>query len=195
MILSVKNYSALLIIGSVMISCISSSNIQRKYNYQECAKNYKNDFAEVSEGLFRVPLKGDTLLLTQVIFKCTSSASYNLRTMYGYFGKWNSHTVTNNSPKPLLIWYDIDLFSEGNKYNIITFGDEVSKHNIFTSFMIFNENHEDLLLDNAFKNKCQVFFANNIRFNKNKSSDFFEDYLKDFLPKYWEKYKKDKKIN
>lgn len=173
-----------------MISC-SSSKQSNNVKLRECADYYENDFAIIKELKYSTIFEGDSLSYTQIKFQCTRSALYNLRTMYGFFGKWHKSVFPANRKKPLLIWENVDLFSNGNKYNVVTFGEENSRDDVSTSFMIFNNKGEDLLLKNeTFKNKAIEFFASNLRNTENKSKEYYHQYLREFAPDYWKKYKR-----
>ena len=183
-------YFYLFFLGILLICCSTTSGQLENKPYRECVRNYKNDFAEVTQEKYITITNNDTLVYTQIKFKCTSSALYNLRTMYGYYGKWHESIIPKNKEKPLLIWKNIDLFSNGQKYDIVTFGDEITRDDVSTSVMVFDNEGKDVLKnDEDFKIKIIEFFTDNIRNNKNRSKVYYQEYLKEFAPEYWEKYK------
>ncbi len=186
----------ILFFGIVLISCSVSSSGRKANLFKECAQNYKNDFAEVTLEKYVGILENDTLLNTQIKFQCTSSALYNLRTMYGYYGRWHKSIIPINEPKPLLVWENIDLFSNGKNFTIMTFGEEIARNDISTSVMVFDKEGKDVINeDTELRKKIVEFFGSNIRKNKNKSEKFYHEYLKEFIPEYWEKYKTFNKID
>lgn len=72
------------------------------------------------------------------------SAGYTHKVMYDKFGKWDKAIYPSNKKSPILLWEKVDLFSNGEKYNVYTNGTEEWKH-INASVMIFDENENDML--------------------------------------------------
>lgn len=174
----------------LVVSACSTSNVGDKKKLKECAKNYENDFGSIEELNRSLIVNGESSNYTQIKFQCTRSALYNLRTMYNLFGKWDKSIIPADKPRPYLMWEDVNLFSDGHSFNVITFGEENSRDDISTSFIILNNKNEDLLGNNqALKDKAIEFFSENLRNHQNESNEFYIEFLKEFAPKQWKKYK------
>ena len=176
----------------------TKANIPQKSTtgkYIKCDKRLKNDFSDINELKYNTIINNDTIPYTQIIFSCGYSASYTLRTMYGYFGKWDKAIIPKNKVHPLLIWENVDVLSDNNKINIITIGEETIDFMI-TGFMAFDNNGKDLLKeDSLLKQSLINFFVKDLKKPKNKSKKYHKEYLKTFFPEHMENYKKWNKVN
>jgi len=170
--------------GIILFACSASkSNVS-----EECAGKYKDDYGGVVENLYTTISNNDTISYTEVRFECTNSALNTIKTMYNLYGKWHQYILTSNSKHRLLLWNNIDLLSNQKKYNVFAFG--VESRNTYSSILVFDKNGNDVLKNNSEeKKKIIELFSAGIRNRKNKSNQYYHEYLKDFIPEYWEKYK------
>jgi len=112
--------------------------------------------------------------------------------MYNLFGEWHKGVnPDNNKHRTYLIWENIDLLSNNDRYTVVTFGVE-KLDDIFSSVMVFDKEGKDILSENSeIKSKVIDFFSKEIRKKKNKKMKtiFYQKYIKQFKPEYWKKYK------
>jgi len=106
--------------------------------------------------------------------------------MYDKFGAWDEVIYPAKIIHPVLSWKNVDLFSNGEKYNVFTYGVEEWKH-IYVSVVVLDENENDLL--NSTSNKKDVlikYFTNMIKNNNAEKVGFYEKYWSQIDPKRWE---------
>ncbi|MEO7979157.1 hypothetical protein [Flavobacterium sp.] len=153
-----------------------SNNVtaQKKAIEERCPKLYKQNFTEIVSEKYKTIVNNDTITLNEVRFECVFSAFYTHKVMYDKFGKWNKMVYPNNSNSPILSWENIDLFSNGKKYNIFTNGHE-KRGEIYASIMIFDERENDLLSENSLEKDSLInFFSNLLKNNKDSRKSFYE---------------------
>jgi hypothetical protein len=144
----------------------------------KCPKIYKNNFTEILTEKNKTIRDNDTATYNEIRFECVFSAFYTHKVMYDKFGKWDKALFLKNKKHPILLWENVDLFSNGKKYNVITDGIEEWKH-IYASVMVFDEKENDLLSNDLNeKEKLTNYFADLIKHHKNGKVDFYEIYWK-----------------
>jgi hypothetical protein len=98
--------------------------------------------------------------------------------MFDKFGKWDKEIYPNNSNLPILLWENVDLYSNGKKYNVFTTGLEEWKH-IYASVMVFDKNYIDLITDDSLEKENLInYFSDLIKKNKTYRKNFYEEYRK-----------------
>ncbi len=133
--------------------------------------------------------KSDTTSYNEIRFIGGSPLDTH-KVMYDKFGKWSKKTYSNNIKHPILIWENIDLFSNGKKYTIITNGYEAFKYT-YSSIIILDKDETDLLSESSSEKKVLAnLFSRLVNKNNLKKRDFYEPYWKEVDP---EKYKRIKK--
>ncbi len=127
----------------------------------------------------------DTLSFNQLRFQCAHSALYTSKVMYDRFGKWNKEILPRNRKHPILVWENVDLLSNGRKYNVMTDGLEEYK-NIYASVMVFDNDGKDILSGSSTeKVTIAGFFADLIKNNDDGKEGFYEVYWESVDPKRW----------
>lgn len=171
----------------LIISCSSSNKIVVK---DKCPKIYKNHYTEIINEKYETIYKNDTIKYNEIRFECVISAFYTHKIMYDKFGKWSKAIYPKNKKLPILMWENVDLFSNGKIYNVLTNGIEEWEH-IYASVMIFDENNKDLLdIESSEREKLTNYFAKLIRRNNSNNQNFYEIYWKMVDPQKWERIKK-----
>lgn len=169
----------------ILLSCTS----QKVVKENKCHKFYESNFTEILNEEYKTVYKQDTLSFNEIRFECVYSALYTHKVMYDKFGKWNKEIFPSNRKHPILLWENVDLFSNGKKYIVMTNGLEEWKH-IYASVMVFDNNGIDLLLDSSTeKDAITFFFADLIKNLDNEKKDFYEVYWKIVNSNRWEQIK------
>jgi hypothetical protein len=165
----------LLLLAVIALSCATPSKVVSE---DKCPKIYKNSFTEIRNEKLKTLLNKDTVTFNEIRFECVFSAFYTHKIMYDKFGKWDKALFINNKKHPILVWENVDLFSDGKKYNVITDGLEEWKH-IYASVMVFDYKENDLLSkDSIEKEKLINYFSNQIKKLNDRNQDFYEIYWK-----------------
>ena len=174
------------ILFSIFLSCSSS---QKAVKETKCPKIYESNFTEILNEKYRAINNNDTTAINEIRFECVYSALYTHKVMYDKYGKWNKEIYPSNRNYPILMWKNIDLFSNGKRYTILTNGLEEWKH-IYASVMVLDENEDDILSEQT-DEKIAVtnLFAELIKNNNPEKKDFYEVYWKMVDPKRWETIK------
>ncbi|PQJ78137.1 hypothetical protein [Polaribacter porphyrae] len=174
------------IIISVFLSCSSSQKIIKK---TKCPKIYKNKFTKILNEKYVVVNNNDTTAINEIRFECVYSAFYTHKVMYDKYGKWNKEIYPSNRKHPILMWENIDLFSNGKHYTILTNGLEEWKY-IYASVMILDENEQDVLSEQTEeKTNLTNYFTELIKNHNSEKKDFYEVYWKIVDPKRWKTIK------
>jgi len=161
------------IIFFIVLGCSSSQKVVIE---TKCPQIYKNDFTEILNEKYETVYNKDTIAYNEIRFECVFSAFYTHKVMYDKFGKWSKVIYPSNRKHPILMWKNVDLFSNGKKYNVLTNGIEEWKH-IYASVMVFDEKNIDLLFkDSPEKESITNYFASLIRNNKSKKKEFYNEY-------------------
>lgn len=174
------------------MSCVlilSSCSSQKIGKENKCPRIYKNDFTEILNEKYNTIYDLDTVTFNEIRFECVYSAFYTHKVMFDKYGKWNKEIFPSNRKHPILIWENIDIFSNGKKYIIMTNGLEEWKH-IYASVMVFDNKESDLLSDSSTEKAAITnFFANLIKNHDSEKKAFYEVYWKMVDPKHWESIK------
>ena len=96
-------------------------------------------------------------------FNNTYSYSYCSQIMFLHFGKWHQEFKGVYRSHKILVWYNVDLFKNGSKYTIGTFGID-SENDLSNSVFAIDEAGNDLLAsDTNFRKAFIDFFIDNIK--------------------------------
>lgn len=184
-----KSFFFFIILFSLM-SCSS----QRVGQEMKCPEIYKKDFTNIVHEKYWTSNGEKTVFYNEIRFECVYSPFYTHKVMYDRFGKWDKEIYPENKRYPFMVWDNVDLFSDGKKYKVITHGIEEWKH-IYASVMVFDENGKDLLADSSSKKSLLTnFFADLIRnMDDDEGGDFYEAFWKTVDPYRWESLKKQRK--
>lgn len=164
--------SFILMIFFGLISCSSSKNISKQ---RKCSKLYKNDFIRIDSEKYKTTKGSDTIVFNELRYVCVASALFTHKVMYDKFGKWDKTIFTSNERGVILYWENIDLWSDGGKFNIFTSG--VEGWPIYASVMVFDEKGNDLLKENSNKKIAfRNYFAELLRNNNNLNESFFDEF-------------------
>jgi len=175
-------YTFIIVSLLIFLSCSS----QKVVKENKCPKIYKNNFTEIRSEKYKTVYQQDTVEFNEIRFECVNSAFYTHKVMYDKYGKWNKEIFPSNRKHPILIWENIDLFSNGKKYIIMTNGLEEWNH-IYASIMVFDSKEIDLLSEiSTEKTTITSLFADLIKSHNTKKKDFYEVYWKVVDPKHWE---------
>ncbi|WP_157358295.1 hypothetical protein [Winogradskyella sp. J14-2] len=172
-------------------NCATKRYKKSKFHDGKCEYLYVDDFSGTSISTSDFIVQKDTISVSALKFECTYSAFYTSWVMYNNYGEWNDGVQPENSYNTYLIWKDIDLFSNGGKYTVVTYGAE-KPSDIYSSLMVFDDKGRDMLFENSgVKTKLIDLFSTEIRKKKKKKlkSIFHQKYIKQFRPEFWETYK------
>ncbi|NCO63312.1 MAG: hypothetical protein GW839_03275 [Flavobacteriales bacterium] len=170
-----------LIIFFFIVACVSNRKVVKR-----CPNFFVNDFTEVLIKEHKTTEEKDIIIVNELRFECVFSALYSHKVMYDKFGAWDEVIYPAKIIHPVLSWKNVDLFSNGEKYNVFTYGVEEWKH-IYVSVVVLDENENDLL--NSTSNKKDVlikYFTNMIKNNNAEKVGFYEKYWSQIDPKRWE---------
>ncbi|NLN26106.1 MAG: hypothetical protein GX163_10790 [Bacteroidetes bacterium] len=174
------------ILFSVFLSCASSPKTAKG----KCPKIYENDFTEILNDVYITIHEKDTLRINEIRYKCVYSSFYTHKAMYDKYGKWDKAIFPNNRNYPILMWHNIDLFSNEKKYTVLTNGLEEWEH-IYASVMVLDENENDILAaPTEEKIALTNLFGDLIKNNNLNKRDFYEAYWKMVDPKRWREIEK-----
>ena len=182
--------SYILIIIVLILSCSSSKEKQEKQDVK-CPKIYKTSYSEVLFEKYKTIVNNDTITYNELRFECVYSAFYTKKVMFDKFGIWDKEVFPANRSHPILFWNNVELFSDGKKYDVYTNGIEEYRH-IYASVMIFQDGKDLLSLNSLEKKKIQNYFSDLIKKNDLNKSEFYEIYWKKVDPKNWESIQKNK---
>ena len=161
----------------LILLILSISNIltaQKNAIEERCPKLYKQNFTEIVREKYITLVNKDTIIFNEVRYECVFSAFYTHKVMYDKFGKWNKAIYPNNTKNPILMWENVDLFSNGKKYNVFTNGNE-KRGEIYASIMIFDQNENDLLAEKSTEKDSLInLFGDLLKNNKEWKKSFYE---------------------
>lgn len=175
----------ILILFLIVLSCSSGKTIKQK----KCPIFYINNYSKILNEKYKTIIGYDTISYNEIRFACVNSAFYTHKVMFDKFGKWAKAIYPSNKKHPVLMWDSVDLFSNGIKYTVLTYGIEKSRHT-YASVMVFDKYETDLLTtDSPIRESLTNYFAKLINKHNTKKKDFYEVYWKMVDPKHWEKIK------
>ncbi len=164
---------SLITILIIVVSCSTSKNIEKQ---KSCVNIRNSKFIRVLDEKYKTIYDNDTITYNEVKFECVLSAFYSHKVMFDKFGKWDKAIYPSNKKHPILTWENVDLFSNGKKYNVFTNGDE-GNGPIYASIMVFDKDSNDLLT-NTSKEKEELinYFFQLIKKEKNRNRKFYKVY-------------------
>ncbi len=173
----------------LLISLVGCSP-QKVIVENKCPKIYKNDFTQILNKKYKTIYEQDTVAFNEIRFECVYSPFYTHKVIYDKFGKWDKEIFPSNRKHPILMWENIDIFSNGKKYILMTNGIEECNH-IYASVMLFDKKQRDLLTESyAEKDLITNLITDLIKNHNSDKKDFYEVYWKMVDPKHWERIKK-----
>lgn len=182
----------LTIILSIFLSCSSS---QKAIKETKCPKIYKNKFTEILNEKYITVNGKDTTKINEIRYECVYSAFYTHKVMYDKYGKWDKEIFPSNRNHPILMWNNIDLFSNGKKYTVLTNGLEEWKH-IYASVMILDEEERDVLTEQTEEKIALTNFFGELIKNHNPERKIFMKSIGKWLTQsIGNKLKSTKRIN
>ena len=169
----------------IIFGCSASKNNSEDIvDLGNCKEIHENNFSTIKFKELTTITDRDTVIVNELRFECVKSIFYTNKAMFDNYGKWNVALSSTDSKHPVLMWTEVDLFSNGKKYQVFTkgrFGDVR-----YVSVMVFNLNGKDLLTDNSTeKDKIITLFSNLIRSNKTEADIFLRHYWNAVDPKIW----------
>ncbi|WP_339919856.1 hypothetical protein [uncultured Flavobacterium sp.] len=168
------------ILKTILFFILFSTNLeaQKIVQQEKCPKIYKTNYTEILVEKYLTISNNDTIKFNEIRFECVFSALYTHKVMFDKFGKWDKEIYPNNSNLPILLWENVDLYSNGKKYNVFTTGLEEWKH-IYASVMVFDNNYIDLITDDSLEKENLInYFSDLIKKNKTYRKNFYEEYRK-----------------
>lgn len=168
----------------VVLSCVTKpkSYIESKEKATTtCAKTYTNNYTKIVFGTYKTIVGNDTISYNEIRYECVSSSFATHKVMYDKFGNWNQYIYPKDSKVPILLWRNIDLFEDGNKYTIYTFGSEEWKH-IYATIMVFDDKENDVLENDEMRTKVATYFGKLIKRNNSSKKKFYGVFNKLKLP-------------
>ncbi len=146
-----------------------------------CAETYTNNYSKIVFDNYNTIVKNDTISYNEIRYQCVGSSFTTHKVMYDKFGNWNQYIYPKDSNVPILLWRNIDLFKDGNKYTIYTFGYEEWKH-IYATIMVFDDKENDVLENNEMRAKVATYFGKLIKRNNSSKKKFYGVFNKLKLP-------------
>jgi hypothetical protein len=152
----------------------------------KCKRILKNDFKYIIEDQFVSVVNKDTIVLSEIKYRCTYTAFYTKKVMYDRYGKWHESVLPySGSRHPSLIWNNIKLLNDIDKrFTVVAKGYEGMK-TIYASMMIFDAAGNDMLAEDApYKSQLIELFGFYIRNNFSRD-EFYKAYWTAFDPERW----------
>lgn len=169
----------------ILTGCSSSKLAQNK----KCPKTHANGYSEIVFERYKTLLEQDTIIFNEARYQCAQTALYTKKVMYDKFGKWNQEIYPTNNSHPILLWENVELFSDGQKYNVFATGAETST-DIYSSVMVFDQNDRDLLSESSTqKTVLANYFGSLIKANNSRNEAFYEVYWTAVDPDQWKAIK------
>jgi hypothetical protein len=177
---------SIVLISSCKTTQDSNSNTNRcnESNY------LNNDFRNITYNDYRGKLNNDTVSVTQMKFNCVFTEFLSKKIMFDEFGKWDEARFKKNQRHPMLVWNNVQLFSDSvTNYVVATYGGGEEDHKIYSSVMVIDENRKDLLAVNSkLRNEITEYFTELIRNNDENKKEFYSIYWRTVDPKFYRKY-------
>ena len=161
-----------------MISC--STTKQRATENPNFPFLYTNGYKDYKlKSVLRVD-QNETAEITELPFNAVESAMYTQKLMFDKFGAWNKEIKQPNYKNPTLIWENIKIFANKDKYYTVAANGVESNEAIYASVMVYNsENNDCLSADNPEKELLIKYFSNEIK-KLNNNENFYQLYHKKF---------------
>lgn len=162
-----------LLIPIIISSCASkpkSASVTKEKS--KCYEIYPNNFDKIIFDKYQTIVGNDTISYNDIRYECLESSFISHKVMFDSYGDWSKVIYPKGSKTPVLSWSNIDLFKNGKKYTVYTFGAEEWRY-IYASFMVFDENEKDVLEDKEMRRKFSNFFAKKIRRNNSENKHFY----------------------
>lgn len=170
----------------ILIVFFLSVSCKTKYYHtnKKCYKILKNDYSYTSLGERSINNDTVSVSLTSMRFQCVYSSFYTSKVMYDRFGRWDEVIHVNGDYGPVLVWEQVDLLQNGQELTILTAGEE-SLNFIFSEFLAYSGNYDDLLIDEVYRDRLHTYFSKAIRSNDESRSEFYDEYWKTVNPEQW----------
>lgn len=153
-----------------------SASFHELYDKEQCSEYHKNGFSRISIGEYRNVIDNDTVNYDEVRFECVHISFITQKVLFDHFGKWDKALTQQDYHGLLLMWQNVDLFSNGKRYTVVADGRE-SRNITYGSFMAFNQEGEDIVAENlAEKDEIIKLFKKWIRNNDLDDRAFFDTY-------------------
>lgn len=175
-----KNLFLIVLLYLAITSCATKSKNNQTLKEKRitlCPEIHPNDYTKILFDEYKTVVGNDTITYNEIRYECLYSSFTTHKVMYDKFGKWNRAIFPQNSNLPILSWNNINLFNDGKKYTIYTFGVEEWKH-IYASIMIFDEQGNDVLLDEQKREKISKYFGKLIRRHNPEKKNFYHIFNK-----------------
>ena len=121
-------------------------------------------------------------------FHCPKSAMSIKKGLFDRFGRWDEARYPEGERHPVLIWKNVSLTDNSEKYNVASFGAE-SASAYYTAVLVFDENWNDLLTEaNPEREKLIEYFGNLLKKDNDLNRKFYKAYWKEVDLDYYNKY-------
>lgn len=163
---------------------VSSQNQSRP----KCPFVPKGGYEFTEEAKYSI-LEDKSVFINEIQYYCVNSAMTSKQAMFENYGKWDYliKVKNENNNDILLFWNDIQLFKkEQTKYTIITNGKEDYGY-IFTSFMVLDQNGNDVLINKETIKKFKKRLGSLIKNANRSNQDFYRIYWNAVDPAIWKK--------
>ena len=176
----------------LVILLISSCKTKQDLNNDKCnLLNYpNNEFKNITNEKYVAVVNNDSLSITQIKYNYVYTEFLLKKIMLDKFGKWDETRFKVNERHPILVWRNVQLFSnQETKYMVATTGGGEDEHKIYTSVMVFDENGKDLLsINSKLRNDITEYFTELIGNNDLNQKEFYSIYWRDVDPDFYKKY-------
>lgn len=164
------------IVTLLISSCSATSDgkmVMRKTNNPNIPFVYKNGFKDFTIQALLMVEDRDSSYINELRFNAVESALYTQKLMYDRFGKWTNETKQSTYAYPTLLWENVKLFDNKNKYYTVAVNGTESFENIFASVLIYDESNNDCLSPNSLEKEELInYFATGIK-NLNTDEKFY----------------------
>ena len=166
----------------VLISCSSGKTAMGE---KKCDQIFETGFSEIIHTKYSTVVDKDTIDISEIRYQCVYGSMYSTKVMFDKFGKWDAVIYPNNDAHPFMLWKNVSLFEDDKLYNVYTKGLE-AKNEIYTSFLVLDENENDLLDENSEeREKLTIYFADLLKNQDVNRREFYEIYWTTVDPEHW----------
>lgn len=175
------------ILFSIIFFAIAGCNTSNAtWDSKKCKGYYETGTFTNGIEEFQITFKDVEATFNQLRFYCAPELGSTDKIMFDEFGTWNQSYDLNADKSRMLVWKNVDLFSNGKKYSVYTSKNPDRTGFPYTAVLVFDEADNDVLIPhNPVRDDLINYFSDIIR-NHSDSKEFYKEYWTTFYPKIWE---------
>lgn len=171
------------IIAFLLMSC-STTNVgkpsMRKTENPNIPIVYTNGFKDYTLKSLLTVDNNDSIYITELRFNAVESAMYTQKLMYDRFGKWTKEIKQEPYKNPTLLWENVKLYDNQNKYYTVAANGIESDDNLYAAVMVYDADNNDCLSSNSPEQQAIInYFSEGIK-NLSTSETFYQLYHQQF---------------